>query len=185
MIGVHRAVALAIVMALLSAAVVAYDAKAWDTSPLGSVVVRHHELCGVDDLPEEGIQGDVPKADQDSRRAEKGYNCGLELLGHTSLGLDSRPESNANMAWAGHCAYIAGFAGVNVAPQSKPNPPAGAGVAVADRQPGTGAEPWRGDLRAGLGGDRAALYLPPAAAQVGDVIGARAGRRAQERGVVR
>jgi hypothetical protein len=72
-------------------------------------------------------QGHIPKADQDSRRGEQGYNCGLALVGHTTLGFDGRPpSSNANMAWAGNCAYVAG-AGAVVGP---PMPETGAGVAV-------------------------------------------------------
>ncbi len=119
-------------VALLSIVVVTHDASAsdWDTDPLSTAVTSQHYLCGKNDLPEGPIQGDVPKADQDSGRAQQGYNCGLAFLGYTPLDFDGRPNSNANMAWAGHCAYVAGFAGVSVAPQSKPNPPPGAGVAV-------------------------------------------------------
>lgn len=62
-------------------------------------------LCGARDLPETGLQGDVPLADQLSGRADQGYNCGLALLGYSSLG---GRGSNANMAWSGDCAYIAG-----------------------------------------------------------------------------
>src|SRR2546430_6265484 len=118
------------VVPLLCTVVIAHDASAWTTNPLSTVVTSQHYLCGKNDLPEGPIQGDVPKADQDSGRAQQGYNCGLALLGYTPLDFGGRPNSNANMAWAGHCAYVAGFAGVNVAPQSKPNPPPGAGVAV-------------------------------------------------------
>ena len=67
-------------------------------------------LCGAEDLPETGLQGDVPLADQLSGRADEGYNCGLALVGYSSLG---RRGGNANMAWSGDCAYIAG-AGVAV-----------------------------------------------------------------------
>jgi hypothetical protein len=118
------------VVSLLGGAVAAFDAVAWETDPLGTVVRAHDHLCGTDDLPEQGIEGDVPKADQDSRRAEQGYNCGLALVSHLSLGVDGRPNANANMAWAGNCAYIAGSAGAPVVPETKPSPPAGAGVAV-------------------------------------------------------
>src|SRR5207244_8866585 len=101
---------------------------------LSAVVTSQHHLCGKNDLPEQSIQGHVSKADQTSGRAKKGYNCGLALLGHTGLTRDTkgttRPNGNANMAWAGSCAYIARSAGVNIAPESKPNPPPGAGVAV-------------------------------------------------------
>jgi len=133
--SVRRIVTVALVLALGALTFVRIDARAWDTSPLQQIVTaKHPELCETKDLPEGAIQGDVPKADQTSGRAQKGYNCGLELLGHTQL-LQSadgqtRAAGNANMAWAGNCAYVAGSAGVNVAPQGKPNPPANAGVAV-------------------------------------------------------
>jgi hypothetical protein len=126
----RKATVLGAVVVLLSGLLVTPDAWAWDTDPLSAVVTNQHYLCGQNDLPEGPIQGDVPKADQDSGRAQQGYNCGLALLGHTSLDFDGRPNANANMAWAGHCAYVAGFAGVSVAPQTKPTPPPGAGVAV-------------------------------------------------------
>ena len=61
--------------------------------------------CGAKDLPETATAGDVPLADQLSGRADHGYNCGLALVGYSSLG---RRGGNANMAWSGDCAYIAG-----------------------------------------------------------------------------
>src|SRR3954447_14303563 len=130
----HRKAVL-LVIAAATMSTVATQARAWDTNPLHGVVVKQHHLCGADDLHEGAIQGDVPKADQTSGRAEKGYNCGLALLGYTALDKDGRPNQNANMAWAGHCAYISGSAGVSVAPQSKPSPPPGAGVAVVSVSP--------------------------------------------------
>lgn len=88
-----------------------------------------HELCGVEDLPETGLQGDVPKADQASGRAELGYNCGLALVGHTTLDADGRaPGGNANMAWAGSCAYVSGPGAVF----GRDDPAATQGVAVVD-----------------------------------------------------
>lgn len=102
----------------------------WDSQPLGGVVTDQRYRCGPDDLPEGDVQGSVPKADQDSRRAERGYNCGLALVGQTNLDMGGRPRDNANMAWAGRCAYVSGSGGAPVAPQSSPSPPAGAGVAV-------------------------------------------------------
>lgn len=125
-----RGVGALTVVCLLAGALAAFDANAWETDPAGAVVRQSDHLCGANDLPELGIQGDVPKADQDSRRAEQGYNCGLALVGHLGLDVDGRPEANANMAWANNCAYIAGSAGMAVAPETKPNPPQGAGVAV-------------------------------------------------------
>src|SRR3954464_6089008 len=97
----RRVITMAAVIALCSMLLGARIARAeWDSDPLGTQVVqKHHYECGADDLQEEGIQGDGSKADQDSRRAEKGYNCGLALVGHTTLDKDGRPPGgNANMA---------------------------------------------------------------------------------------
>jgi hypothetical protein len=91
--------------------------------------VGRHDLCGAQDLPETGLQGDVPKADQESGRARLGYNCGLSLVGHTILDGDGRQSTgNANMAWAGHCAYVAGPGALFGEPEVQP----GHGVAVVD-----------------------------------------------------
>lgn len=73
--------------------------------------------CGALDAPETGVQGDVPLADQLSGRAFQGYNCGLALVGYSDLG---HRGGNANMAWAGHCAYIASTSGVAVVDVSDP-----------------------------------------------------------------
>ena len=61
--------------------------------------------CGAKDLPETGVGGNVPLADQLTGRADQGYNCGLALVGYSSLG---GRGGNGNMAWSGDCAYIAG-----------------------------------------------------------------------------
>ena len=117
-----------------------HAAKAdWDSDPYNlNVITDQHYLCGHDDLPEGDIQGDVPKADQDSRRAEQGYNCGLALVGHATLtedfgdGYGPRPRTgNANMGWAGKCAYVAGPGG-GIAPQAYTPPAPANGVAVVD-----------------------------------------------------
>lgn len=75
--------------------------------------------CGARDQPETGIRGDVPLVDQLSGRAEEGYNCGLAPVGYSSLGARG---GNANMAWSGDCAYVAG-AGVAVVDVSDPRRP--------------------------------------------------------------
>lgn len=100
---------------------------------LRDVVVEQDHRCSSNDLPETGLQGDVPRADQDSGRAKLGYNCGLSLVGHTVIerapGVDgSRRTGNANMAWAGQCAYVAG-PGSLLGP---PSPQGDWGVAVVD-----------------------------------------------------
>jgi hypothetical protein len=75
--------------------------------------------CGKSDMPETGVQGEVPLRDQLSGRARRGYNCGLALVGHTFL-----KGVAANMAWAGHCAYVATIGeGVNVIDVSDPQHP--------------------------------------------------------------
>ena len=68
-------------------------------------VVASPALCSPLDGPETGMQGDVPLIDQLNGRAEDGYNCGLSVVGYDSL--DGR-GANANMAWAGDCAYVSG-----------------------------------------------------------------------------
>jgi hypothetical protein len=75
--------------------------------------------CGRNDLPETGLQGEVPLRDQLSGRAAHGYNCGLALVGHVALS-----GASANMAWAGHCAYVASVgSGINVVDVSDPQHP--------------------------------------------------------------
>jgi hypothetical protein len=128
----RRTLAIAALVALASTALPFHASAEWDANPVTEVVTLTDYRCGDGDLPELGIQGDVPKADQRSNRASKGYNCGLALVGHATLNFDHRPPTgNANMAWAGNCAYVSGPSGA-VAPQSKPNPSQYAGVAVVD-----------------------------------------------------
>lgn len=103
---------------LVAAAVVAAGFVAVPLQPSRAASPANGELCGRRDLPETGLQGDQPRVDQLSGRAEKGYNCGVALVGHNDLGGRS---GNANMAWAGNCAYIAG-AGTGVAVVDVSNP---------------------------------------------------------------
>lgn len=129
----RRSLRLTAAAALLGSGLVVGEAQA---GPVPSAAVEpagRHELCGELDLPETGLQGDVPRADQQSGRAGLGYNCGLSLVGHTTLDADGRQATgNANMAWAGECAYVAGPGAVF----GSPNPQPGHGVAVVDvREP--------------------------------------------------
>lgn len=58
--------------------------------------------CGPGSLPETGLQGEVPLADQLDGRSQQGYRCNLQLVG--------RFAGNGGaimMAWYGHCAYMA------------------------------------------------------------------------------
>lgn len=132
----HRTAALFGTVTAGFALVSPYASAEWDANPLTGVVTSQHYLCGRDDLPEGAIQGHVPKADQESRRAEQGYNCGLALAGHTPLNFDGRPNVNANMAWAGRCAYVTGAGGAALV-RARPDlaTPPGAGVAVVSVSP--------------------------------------------------
>jgi LVIVD repeat-containing protein len=123
-----RLVATASVVVLLASLAIVTEAKA-DPVPVGGVVAVHNHRCGRADLPETGIQGDVPRDDQTSGRAEQGYNCGLALVGHATLSAQGRQATgNANMAWAGDCAYVSGPGAVF----GQPSPEPGHGVAVVD-----------------------------------------------------
>jgi len=80
---------------------------------------RSPALCGRHDTPETGIQGDVPLADQQSGRADQGYNCGLAVVGYNDLG----GEGGRDLAWSGDCAYVASGPGIKVIDVSDPTSP--------------------------------------------------------------
>jgi LVIVD repeat-containing protein len=104
---------------VLSAALVLAATFVMPAAPAEATVTPRATACGRHDLRETGIQGEVPMTDQLDGRARKGYNCGLALVGHASLG-----GIAANMAWAGHCAYVATLGdGVNVVDVSDPQHP--------------------------------------------------------------
>lgn len=58
--------------------------------------------CGPGSLPETGLQGEVPLADQLSTRSMQGYRCNLELVGQYAGN-----GGAIMMAWYGRCAYMA------------------------------------------------------------------------------
>lgn len=129
-----------LVGAVLASGALTFKASAWDSAAVPAVV-RHDYHCGTNDKPEPKLQGQVPKEDQASGRAKQGYNCGLQLVGFTPLnktvgGTDSRPNANANMAWAGSCAFVSGSASSLFNPPVLSKPVAGTsggpGVAVID-----------------------------------------------------
>ena len=79
-----------------------------------------HQRCADDDHVEPGLQGDVPKAQQEAGTASS-FACGLTLVGHNDLG---GRGGNWNMAWAGDCAYVTSSAGgVAVVDASNPSKP--------------------------------------------------------------
>lgn len=72
------------------------------SSPTGSVDGTG-DLPKADDLPETGLQGQVPRADQMSGRAALGYRKGLRLVGQNSV---LNRGANFSMAWIDDCAYV-------------------------------------------------------------------------------
>jgi hypothetical protein len=88
--------ALSVAVAVLTVGLAAAPAAAATTA----TVPKAH--CGPGSLPETGLQGEVPLADQMDGRSQMGYRCNLELLGRFA------GNGGAIMsAWYGHCAYMA------------------------------------------------------------------------------
>jgi hypothetical protein len=85
---------------------------------------RSPALCGRDDTPETGLQGDVPLADQQSGRAEQGYNCGLAVVGHNDLG----GLAGGDLTYADHCAYVKATGGIKIIDVSDATAPAVVGT---------------------------------------------------------
>jgi hypothetical protein len=59
--------------------------------------------CAPGALPETGLQGQVPRADQDSGRAKKGYRCNVRLVGENDI---ERRGANFQLTWHRDCAYV-------------------------------------------------------------------------------
>ena len=74
------------------------------------------------DLPETGLQGEVPLADQRSGRSVEGYRKGMRLVGHNTI---RDRGGNLQLATYGHCAYV-GTASI------PPSPHPLEGIAVLD-----------------------------------------------------
>ncbi|HVT35082.1 MAG TPA: hypothetical protein VHE37_05845, partial [Nevskiaceae bacterium] len=55
------------------------------------------------DVPETGLQGQVPLADQNSGASAQGYHKGLRLVGQNSI-MDR--GANFSLAWLDDCAYV-------------------------------------------------------------------------------
>ena len=120
-----RRAALGVATAVLASMLLGPDAPADTVAP----VVEAAHQCGKRDRVEPGLQGDVPRAAQESNAAYGGYNCGLALVGHATLGKGRRaPTGNANMAWVDDCAYVAGSGAVFGPAGDNPT----GGVAVVD-----------------------------------------------------
>ena len=60
--------------------------------------------CGPGSKPETGMQGQVPLADRDSGRSQKGYRCNMELVGQYQ-----GAGASWQFAWHGDCAYYDTF----------------------------------------------------------------------------
>ncbi|MEV0358844.1 hypothetical protein AB0H71_22580 [Nocardia sp. NPDC050697] len=60
--------------------------------------------CGPDDLPEPGLQGDVPAQDRDSGRSTLGYRCNMSLAGSWA----GRGAGITSTSFE-HCAYLGSF----------------------------------------------------------------------------
>ena len=76
------------------------------SSPHGSVAadeIGPSGLAKADDLPETGLQGQVPLADQNSGRSALGYRKGLKLVGQNTI---LNRGANFSMAWLDDCAYV-------------------------------------------------------------------------------
>jgi hypothetical protein len=74
-----------------------------------------------EDLPEPGLQGQVPRADQESGRSRKGYCKGVRLVARHNVG---RRGNNFQLTWLVDCAYV----GTTQAPDTHKR----AGIAVLD-----------------------------------------------------
>lgn len=62
-----------------------------------------HRDCGPGAIPETGLQGQVPIADQLSGASKAGYRCNLRLVGATDI--QSR-GTNFQLGWYRDCAYV-------------------------------------------------------------------------------
>jgi hypothetical protein len=138
-----------VLLAVAVLGVVAPDMVGAATAPGRATPKVEPQDCGPDALPETGLQGQVPEADQRSGRAAQGYRCNLALVGQTDIG---GRGANFQMAWLDRCAYV-GMVGQ--AFQSPPDPveegSRSAGVAVVDVSD-AGAPQVVGLLQSGVGG---------------------------------
>ncbi len=65
----------------------------------GNTAVKQAD-CGPGSSPETGLSGDVPAADRDSGRSERGYNCNMTLLGKVQGAGGGIVSANYD-----HCSY--------------------------------------------------------------------------------
>lgn len=80
--------------------------------------------CGPGARPEPGLQGQVPKAAQDSGDSKLGYRCNLRLVGQNDI--RSR-GANFQLGWYRDCAYVGSVGGREAQPADELD-----GVAVID-----------------------------------------------------
>jgi hypothetical protein len=81
---VHPARSGTALVALAGATVLALSSLAPATGAEGEPAPTPQLACSPGDLPEEGIQGRVSKAEHDSGRAAKGYTCNTALVSRTA-----------------------------------------------------------------------------------------------------
>ncbi|HUR13324.1 MAG TPA: hypothetical protein VM097_02395 [Mycobacteriales bacterium] len=68
--------------------------------------------CAPGALPETGLQGEVPLADQLSGRSKDGYSCNVRIVGSNDL---AGRGGDTQMTWYGRCAYRSAGGGNSVA----------------------------------------------------------------------
>lgn len=133
---------LAPAMALLMATSMAACAET------GDVAGRSPALCGPNDNPEPGIQGDVPAG------ATPDYHCGLSVVGQLPIG--------GTLQGTGHCAYVRSGGEVHVVDVSDPAQP----VQVKSIPVQSGSE----TMRAVINDERAVLVSGSSVYDISDCL---------------
>jgi hypothetical protein len=80
--------------------------------------------CGPGARPEPGLQGQVPKAAQDSGDSKLGYRCNLKLIGQNDI---RARGANFQLGWYRNCAYVGSVGGREAQPADALD-----GIAVID-----------------------------------------------------
>lgn len=96
----HRFLRVAAILALLITGLATPTASA-GTATDSSITPA---VCGSGSSPENGVQGEIPKADRIDGRSALGYHCNLSLLGR----YQGQGAGFVNVTY-GHCAYFGSF----------------------------------------------------------------------------